>query len=173
MKGRFEGVHEKVWKGSKWVYYLLENTGGWTVPKTCLSSVLSNWKTDDLFNRVTCSPKTQKISVIPSVLFWESSHFIILSPCKVFDSVFPQKGYAYSTTENIFREKGGNWNRSIFNQSVKDHFLRCSENTHEFWKRKENFFATLAFSCINITCVGTDKFVIRKIAKIMHGKVQH
>lgn len=173
MKGRFEGVHEKVCKGSKWVSDLSENIGGWTVSRTSLSSVLSNWKMNDLFNRVTCSPRTQKISVIQSALFWESSHFIILTHLPSFWLSVSSEKLCIQYNRKYILEKRGKLKQRHFQSECQGLFLRCSVNTHAFWKRRENFFAVLAFSCIYISCVGNDKLVLRNIAKIMHHKVQH
>lgn len=145
MKGRFEGVHEKVWKGSKWVYYLLENTGGWTVPKTCLSSVLSNWKMDDLFNRVTCSPKTQKISVIPSVLFWESSHFIILSHLQSFWLSVSSEGLCMQYNRKYISEKRGKLKQKHFQSECQGSFSKMLRKHTWILKKKRKF---LCYPCI-------------------------
>lgn len=54
MKSRIEGVCEKFWGGSKWVFVLLEDVGGRFVLRIYVGFVSSNWKMDDLFNMVIC-----------------------------------------------------------------------------------------------------------------------
>lgn len=123
MKSRIEGVCEKLWGGSKWVSVLLEDVGGRSVPRTHVGSVPSNWKMDDLFNMVTCLPKTQKISAAQSVLCWERSHFIILTYLLCFWIAVASEGSGKKYPQKyILKIKVKIWNRSILNQGVKDHF---------------------------------------------------
>lgn len=139
MKGRFEGVHEKVCKGSKWVSDLSENIGGWTVPRTSLSSVLSNWKMNDLFNRVTCSPRTQKISVIQSALFWESSHFIILTHLPSFWLSVSSEKLCIQYNRKYILEKRGKLKQRHFQSECQGSFSKMLSKHTCILKKKRKF----------------------------------